>query len=60
VQLTPEMIDSLVMQLKMAMQHADHLPPDVQETGKEFLNALDRWSDRLRKGTQIEHHSAST
>jgi hypothetical protein len=57
MQLTPEMIDALVMQLKQAITLAEHLPPKVQQTGQEFLAALDEWSDQLRKK---DGHSAKS
>lgn len=47
--LTPEMIDAAVIQLRAIFEHADNIPADVREKGGEFLNALDAWSEEMKK-----------
>jgi hypothetical protein len=47
--LTPEMIDATVMQLRTVMEHAEGIPDKVKESGKQFLNDLDEWSEQLKK-----------
>jgi hypothetical protein len=47
--LTPEMIDAAVIQLRMVFEHAENVPGDVRDAGKIFLDTLDAWSERLKK-----------
>ena len=52
--LTPEMIDAAVIQLRMIFEHGENIPPEVRDTGKTFLDALDAWSERLKKQAEVE------
>ena len=47
--LTSEMIDAAVIQLRMIFEHADNIPEDVKDSGKKFIDNLDAWSERLKK-----------
>jgi hypothetical protein len=46
--LTPEMIDAAVIQLRTIFEHAENIPEDVRESGKNFLDKLDAWSERMK------------
>ena len=46
---TPEMIDAAVIQLKMLFEHLSGVPEKVTKSGKEFVAALDEWSEELKK-----------
>ena len=48
--LTPEMIDAAVIQLRAIFEHADNIPKDVKEAGKNFIDKLDAWSERMKAG----------
>lgn len=48
--LTPEMIDAAVIQLRGIFDTAENIPEDVKESGRVFLNKLDEWSDRMKAG----------
>lgn len=47
--LTPEIIDGAVIQLRMVMEHADGVPDKVRATGKDFVDALDEWSMGMKE-----------
>jgi hypothetical protein len=47
-QLTPEMIDGLVIQLRFAFEHAAGVPDFVRESGNQFVLDLDKWSETLK------------
>jgi hypothetical protein len=53
MQLTPESIDALVMQLRFAMEHAEEIPARVKRSGKRFLSDLDAWSTAIREGKEL-------
>lgn len=46
--LTPEMIDAAVIQLRMLFEHGENIPSEVRDSGKTFLDALDTWSERMK------------
>lgn len=46
--LTPEMIDAAVIQLRSIFTHGENIPEDVRESGKAFLDKLDNWSERMK------------
>jgi hypothetical protein len=46
--LTPEMIDAAVIQLRMVMEHAEGIPDKVRASGTEFVNDLDNWSTEMK------------
>jgi hypothetical protein len=46
--LTPEMIDAAVIQLRAIFDHAENIPADVKESGSTFLDKLDAWSERMK------------
>jgi hypothetical protein len=47
-QLTPEMIDGLVIQLRFAFEHAASVPDFVRKSGNQFVLDLDKWSETLK------------
>ena len=49
MQMTPEMIDAAVMQLKMLFENSETIPGKVRDKGKEFIDALDEWSESMKK-----------
>jgi hypothetical protein len=48
MELTPEMIDAAVIQLRGIFDTAENIPDDVKEAGKTFLDKLDAWSEQLK------------
>lgn len=46
--LSPEMIDAAVIQLRMLMENGENIPADVKATGTKFLDALDAWSSKMK------------
>ena len=42
MELTPEMIDAAVIQLKMIFEHAEGIPPEVRDSGKVFVDNLEQ------------------
>ena len=52
--LTPEMIDAAVIQLKMIFEHAEDIPPEVRDSGKTFVDNLEAWSERLKKAQEVK------
>ena len=47
--LTPEMIDAAVIQLRGIFATAENIPDYVKEDGEKFLSSLDRWSEEKKK-----------
>ena len=47
--LTPEMIDAAVIQLRMIFEHGENIPANVRDKGKIFLDSLDAWSEQMKK-----------
>lgn len=45
----PAHIDAMLIQLRTGMKVMPGIPEDVLKSGTEFCNALDRWSDKLKK-----------
>lgn len=54
MELTPEIIDAAVIQLKMIFEHAEGIPPEVRDSGKIFVDNLDAWSERLKKAAEVK------
>jgi len=52
--LTPEMIDAATIQLKMIFEHGADIPPEVRDSGMDFINKLDAWSERLKKAAEVK------
>jgi len=52
--LTPEMIDAATIQLKMIFEHGEDIPPEVRDSGKTFVDALEAWSERLKKAAEVK------
>lgn len=52
--LTPEMIDAAVIQLRMIFEHGANIPPEVRDSGKTFLDSLDAWSERLKEAARVK------
>lgn len=48
MQLSPEMIDAAVIQLRGLMENAEGIPENVRESGKKFVDDLDAWSESLK------------
>ena len=48
-QISPEGIDAMIIQLRSAMKFMDGIPEKVKETGTAFCEALDEWSEDLKK-----------
>ena len=48
MELTPEMIDAAVIQLRAIFEHAENIPGDVRDSGSTFLDKLDAWSERMK------------
>jgi hypothetical protein len=48
MELTPEMIDAAVIQLRTLFQTAENIPEEVAEAGKIFVDKLDAWSERMK------------
>ena len=48
MQLTPDVIDAAVIQLRTLLQTADGIPEPVKESGTKFVNDLDSWSEDLK------------
>lgn len=47
--LSPEMIDAAVIQLSGLMESDDSIPQEVRDTGKAFVGALDKWSEKMKQ-----------
>lgn len=54
--LTPEMIDAAVIQLRMVMEHAEGVPEKVRASGKTFVDDLDEWSSEMKKKQMAERN----
>lgn len=52
--LTPEMIDAAVIQLRAIFEHGENIPPEVRDSGKVFLDNLDAWSERLKRAQEAK------
>jgi hypothetical protein len=52
--LSPEMIDAAVIQLRAIFEHAENIPANVRDSGKIFLDALDTWSEEMKKVASLE------
>lgn len=50
MKISPEMIDAAVIQLRTVFELNEEVPADVRESGKNFLDKLDAWSERMKKG----------
>lgn len=50
MKISPEIIDAAVIQLRTVFEHNEEVPADVRESGKTFLDKLDAWSERMKKG----------
>lgn len=48
-QISPEGIDAMIIQLRSAMKFMDGIPEKVKKTGTDFCEALDEWSEDLKK-----------
>ena len=46
--LSPEMIDAAVIQLRMLMENGENIPEEVKATGAKFLDSLDAWSGKMK------------
>jgi hypothetical protein len=53
MKLSPEMIDAAVIQLRTVFEHNEEVPADVKEAGTIFLDKLDAWSERMKKGEAV-------
>lgn len=54
VDFSAEAIDAMVIQLDSAFSVAgDKMPDDVKDTGREFIAALNRWSDAKKIAAQV-------
>jgi hypothetical protein len=49
MKITPEMIDAMTIQLRALFEHDPSIPLDVRESGNNFLDKLDGWSERMKK-----------
>jgi hypothetical protein len=54
MEMTPEMIDAATIQLKMIFEHAENIPPEVRDSGKDFVDKLEAWSERLKKAAEVK------
>ena len=52
--MTPEVIDAATIQLKMMFEHVEGIPPEVRDAGKTFVDALEAWSERLKKAAEVK------
>jgi hypothetical protein len=50
MKLSPEMIDSAVIQLRGVFAHGEDIPKNVKDAAMPFLEALDNWSEDLKAG----------
>ncbi len=46
--MTPEMIDAAVINLKMLFEHSENIPSEVRDAGSKFVEALNKWSTALK------------
>jgi hypothetical protein len=49
MELTPEVIDAMVMQLKAVFEHSTGIPEKVKNSGLQFVADCDEWSDEMKK-----------
>lgn len=47
--MSPAMIDAAVIQLRSLFDTSDDVPEKVKSTGSDFVNALDEWSEQMKK-----------
>jgi hypothetical protein len=51
--LTPEVIDGMVMNLRAVFEHAEGIPEKVKESGLKFISDCDEWSTEMKKAREI-------
>lgn len=49
MELTPEVIDAMVMQLRAVFEHASGIPDKVKASGLQFVKDCDEWSEEMKK-----------
>jgi hypothetical protein len=52
--MSPEMIDAAVVQLKMLLDNVPDIPENVRESGKKFVSDLDTWSETEKAKMQSQ------